>query len=105
MGQYTAQIGDIGRFEIQPFSWAPQYASATRQRKDALELWEDLHVVYPCRPFDGQLKRRSRRGCHQRRRLGSMRRSLAADNCGITAPHSPIILPKENDEYLYLPDR
>jgi len=28
MGSYTAQIGDIGPFQIASFSWAPQYASA-----------------------------------------------------------------------------
>lgn len=28
MGNYSAQIGDIGPFEILSFSWAPQYASA-----------------------------------------------------------------------------
>jgi len=45
MGKYTAQIGGIGPFDIQSFSWAPQYASATSTSGETRAQISDVVVT------------------------------------------------------------
>jgi type VI protein secretion system component Hcp len=47
MGNYTAQIGGIGPFDILSFSWAPQYASAGSTSGNTRAQVSDVVVTKP----------------------------------------------------------